>query len=130
MAPHNVELRVLPHSLLGTVRGTPCQLAAARIHFIVVCYLGGRTLARPPEHSFSVLLATLRLPLHVREQELRPVALLGRAVLDGVPLSPVGVALSFWMRGVRQTKRVGRSSCAASRLKLADLHALDPHDDA
>ena len=86
-------------------------------------------MARPLEHSFCVLVATLRLPLHLREQELRQVALLGRAVLKEVRLSPVGVALSLRPVEVRETKRVGRSSCAASQLKLADLRALDPHDD-
>ena len=117
-------------TLFGTVCGTPCQLAAARIYFKVVCPVGGRTLARPPEHSFCVLLATLRLPLHLGEQELRQVALLGRAVLEEVRLSLGGVALSLRPGEVRETRRVGRSSRAASRLKSADHHALDPHDDA
>ena len=86
---------MLPLTLFNTVRGTPCQLAAARIYFIVVCYLGGRTLARLRELSFYVLVVTSRLPLHLGEQELRPVALLGLAVLEGVPLSPGAVALSL-----------------------------------
>ena len=116
-------------TLFGTVCGTPCQLAAACIYFKVVCPLGGRTLARPPEHSFCVLVATLRLPLHLREQELRQVALLGRAVVEEVRLSPCGVALSLRPLEVRETKRARRSSCAASRLESADHHTLDPHDD-
>ena len=36
---------VLLLTLFGTVHGTPCQLAVARNHFIVVCSLGERTFA-------------------------------------------------------------------------------------
>ena len=93
---------MLPLTLFNTVRGTPCQLAAARIYFIVVCYLGGRTLARLRELSFYFLVVTSRLPLHLGEQELRPVALLGRAVLEEVRLSPGGVALSVRPGEVRR----------------------------
>ena len=108
-------------TLFGTVCGTPCQLAAARIYFIVVCPLGERTLARPPEHSFCVLLATLRFPLHLRQQKLRPVALLGHAVLVELPLSPGGVALSLRMmrcgsRNATPLRHRGRNRLIFTRL--------------
>ena len=78
-------------------------------------------LGEAAQAKLCVLLATLRFPLHLRQQKLRPVALLGRAVLEELPLSPGGVAPSLRLlrcgsQNATPTRHRGRSRLIFTRL--------------